>query len=354
MSSINSEMIKLARESRGFNQAELCEGLKIAQGTISKIENKLMECSEELLERISLFLNYPISFFKRSDLIFPSSILYYRRKISVGKKILSKSEARMNIIRMGVERLLDQVELPDNSLGRWDVEKMGDPKLAAKFLREKWRMPKGRVDNLTKLLEKNGIVVFHFDFETDKLDGLSFFTEKNQPIIFVNRMLPGDRLRLTIAHELTHLFMHIGQPIDMDRDIEQEAFSFASEFLVPLDEFKSEIQQIDLKFLAGQKRYWKVSMASLIYKCRENNLITENQSKYLYAQLSSLGYRKIEPPELSVEREQPSLVKSIIGLFQKDLGYSLSDLAQTTHLSLKDFEKEFNIEPHGLRVIRRN
>lgn len=94
-------------------------------------------------------------------------------------------------------------------------------------------------------------------------------------------------------------------------------------------------------------------MSSLLYKCRENNLITENQSKYLFSQLSTLGYRKVEPPDY-VEREQPSLIKSVIGLFQKDLGYSLSDLALTTHLSVKDFEREFNIEPHWLRVVRRN
>jgi len=354
MSSINSEMIKLARESRGFNQAELCEGLDIAQGTISKIENKLMDCSDELLAKISTFLNYPISFFKRSDSIFPSSYLYYRRKISVGRKILSKSEARMNIIRMGVEKLIDQVELPEISLGHWDVEKMGSPELAAKFLREKWRVSKGRVENLTRLLEKNGIVVIHFDFETDKLDGLSFFTEKSQPIIFVNRMLPGDRLRFTIAHELGHLLMHIGQPIEFERDIENEAFDFASEFLVPIDEFSSEFQNVDLKFLANQKRYWMVSMASLVMKCKDNKLITENQSKYLFAQLSSLGYRKMEPPELAVERELPTLIKSIISIFQKELGYTMEQLADTTSLSRKDFEREFNMEPHGLRVIRRN
>src|SRR5690606_18488416 len=151
---------------RGLSQSELCEKLGIAQGTISKIENKLMDCSGDLLNKISTFLNYPISFFSRTEPIFPSSILYYRRKISVGKKVLSRSEARMNIIRMGVEKLLEQIEIPDNTLPKWDVDKMGGPDLAAKFLRESWRIPKGRIENITRLLEKHGIVVFHFDFET--------------------------------------------------------------------------------------------------------------------------------------------------------------------------------------------
>jgi Zn-dependent peptidase ImmA (M78 family)/DNA-binding XRE family transcriptional regulator len=354
MPNINSEMIKLAREARGLSQADLCDRLAIAQGTISKIENKLMECTEELLEKIASNLNYPVTFFKRNDLIFPSSILYYRRKIAVGKKVLSKSEARMNIIRMGVERLLEEIELPENTLGKWDVDKMGPPQLAAKFLRERWRLPKGRIDNLTSILEKNGIVVFHFDFETDKLDGLSFFTEKGQPIIFVNRLLPGDRLRLTIAHELAHLFLHIGQPILLDRDIETEAFTFAAEFLVPLQEFKANVTSIDLKFLANQKRYWMISMSALVYISRENKLITENQAKYLFAQMSSLGYRKSEPAELGVEKERPLMIKSIIDLYKTTLGYSLEELASLLHLSFKDFESEFNLEPFGLKVLRRN
>lgn len=354
MSIINSELIKLARESRGLSQSELCDKLNITQGTISKIENKLIECSDDLIEKISAYLNYPESFFRRNSKVFPSSILYYRRKISVGKKVLSKSEARMNIIRMGIEQLLNQVETPENSLGQWDVDSMGSPELAAKFLREKWRIPKGRIGNLTKVLERNGIVVFHFDFETNKLDGLSFITEEGQPIIFVNKNLPGDRLRLTLAHELAHLFMHIGQPIQLDRDIEKEAFSFASEFLVPLVEFRANFSFIDIKFLASQKRYWMVSMFFLVYKSRETKLITENQAKYLFAKMSAMGYRKIEPVELAVEREQPQMIKEIIELYRNELDYSISELASIIHISVKDFESDFNLEPLGLRVLRKN
>jgi Zn-dependent peptidase ImmA (M78 family)/DNA-binding XRE family transcriptional regulator len=351
---VNSEMIKLARESRGISQSELCDALQIAQGTISKIENKIIECSDELLDKISTALNYPRSFFFRTEKIFPSSILYYRRKITVARKILSRAEARMNIIRMGAEKLLEQVELPETQLPKWDVGQHGTPELAAKFLRERWRVPKGRIDNLTALLEKNGIVIIHFDFETEKLDGLSYYTEKGQPIVFVNRSLPGDRLRMTIAHELGHLYMHIGQPIELDRDIEKEAFAFASEFLVPLDEFLPEAQFIDLKFLSNQKRYWMVAMSALVMKCKNNNIITDNQAKYLFAQLSAMGYRKSEPAELGVEREKSTIINALIELYRNELGYSTTEIASITHLNEKDFEREFNLEPFGLRVIRRN
>jgi Zn-dependent peptidase ImmA (M78 family)/transcriptional regulator with XRE-family HTH domain len=351
---INSEMIKLARESRGLSQAELCEQLNVAQGTISKIENKLIECSNQLAEQIATKLNYPVSFFSRKEHIFPSSIMYYRRKITLGKKVLNQAEARMNIVRMGIERLLENVELPELSIGRWDVERHGSPTMAARFMRETWRVPKGRIDNLTNLLESKGIVVFHFDFGSEKLDGLSFYAEKGQPIIFVNKTLPGDRLRLTIAHEMGHLYMHIGQQVSLERDIEEEAFEFASEFLVPLNEFNALASTVDLRFLSDQKRYWKVSMSALVFKARKNNLISENQAKYLFQQMSALGYRKSEPPELGVEREQPTLLKSTIDLYKKQLGYSSEQIASIVHLSMKDFDGEFDTQPFGLRLLRRN
>lgn len=347
-------MIKLARESRGLSQAELCDKLQVAQGTISKIENKLIDCSADLAELIATTLGYPISFFYRTELIFPASMHYYRRKLTLGKKILNKAEARMNILRMGIERLLTEVEIPEPSFGRWDVEQHGNPTMAARYLRELWRLPKGRIDNITSLLEQKGIIIFHFDFGSERLDGLSFYTEKGHPIIFVNKALPGDRLRLTIAHELGHLYMHIEQRVSLDRNVEDEAYEFASEFLVPLDEFSATATTIDLKFLSNQKRYWKVAMSALVVKARKNNLITENQAKYLYSQLSVLGYRKSEPIELAVEKEQPTLLKSVIELYRKDLGYSSEQLAATVHMSMKDFDLEFDTHPFGLRLLRRS
>ncbi|NOT77201.1 MAG: ImmA/IrrE family metallo-endopeptidase [Cyclobacteriaceae bacterium] len=351
---INSEMIRLARESRGLSQAELCDKLQVAQGTISKIENKLIDCSADLAELIATKLEYPLTFFYRTELIFPASMHYYRRKLTLGKKILNKAEARMNILRMGIEQLLNEVEIPEQSFGRWDVEHLGSPTMGARFLRESWRLPKGRIDNITSLLEQKGIIIFHFDFGSDKLDGLSFYTQKGHPIIFVNRTLPGDRLRLTIAHELGHLYMHIGQPVSLDRDVEAEAYEFGSEFLVPIDEFSATVTIIDLKFLADQKRYWKVAMSALVVKARKNNIITENQAKYLYSQLSALGYRKSEPVELAIEKEHPTLIKNVMDLYRKELGYSPEQLAATVHMSMKDFDVEFDTHPFGLRLLRRN
>lgn len=69
-------------------------------------------------------------------------------------------------------------------------------------------------------------------------------------------------------------------------------------------------------------------MSALVVKARKNNIITENQAKYLYSQLSALGYRKSEPVELAIEKEHPTLIKNVMDLYRKELGYSLSNSLQ--------------------------
>ena len=48
------------------------------------------------------------------------------------------------------------------------------PKDAARHLRGHWVVPRGPVENVTRLIEKAGGVVIKIDFETKHLEALSF------------------------------------------------------------------------------------------------------------------------------------------------------------------------------------
>ncbi|WP_143307242.1 ImmA/IrrE family metallo-endopeptidase [Chitinophaga vietnamensis] len=268
------------------------------------------------------------------------------------KKNLSVSEAKRNIIRIGIEKLLNSIDLPETNLFHWDVSQHGSPQDAAHLLRERWRLPKGKVDNLTKVIEDNGIIIVPFDFGGDKIDGISQYTEKNHPLIFVNNKLSPDRYRLTIAHELGHLILHFRNPIAEDRDVEAEAFMFASELLVPADDFRKSFEYLDFKVLTNLKLYWKVSMAALVMKAKHIGSITENQAKYLSAQPSALGYKLQEPPELSPLREYPMLIKEILQVYREQLGYTAEEMGSLLHLHYTDFQNYFNLDTGRLRVVR--
>jgi len=58
MVKFNSEMLILAREARGLSQEELAEQMGVKQGTLSKIENGLLDVTE-YLQKICDTLNFP-------------------------------------------------------------------------------------------------------------------------------------------------------------------------------------------------------------------------------------------------------------------------------------------------------
>ena len=232
-------MIKLARESRVISQSELCDKIVVGQGTISKIENNLLPATDEVVEKLSQYLKYPKSFFCQTASIYPASVIYYRRRITVLKGVLYQAEARMNIVRLNMERLLESVELKERNMLSWDIEEHGGIEKAAMILRERWRIPNGRIDNLTKIAEDNGIIIVHFDFGTHKIEGLSMYTNTGHPIVFINNRLTTDKQNLTLAHEIGHLILHFGKSISLERDVEKEAFIFGSNLLFPYYDFEA-------------------------------------------------------------------------------------------------------------------
>lgn len=56
---INTNMITLARESRGINQSELAEKIGITQTNLGKIERGEYGLSTETLQKLSECTNYP-------------------------------------------------------------------------------------------------------------------------------------------------------------------------------------------------------------------------------------------------------------------------------------------------------
>lgn len=348
----NPAMLKLARESRALSQNEFCTILEVGQGTISKYENGISIPSLELLEKIGKALKYPNTFFFQTSPVYPANLVYYRKRLDISKDILSKAEARMNIARITIEKMLESVDVPALDIPNWDIESNGSPEQAAQWLRAKWRIPKGKISNPIKLLEDHGVIIILFDFESTKISGLSMFTTNNHPVIFVNKAMPPDRQLLTVYHEFGHIIHHLRSKPSFDRDVEDEAFSFASEFLVPSQEFETSFQYLDLNTLSSLKLYWNLSMGSLIMKAAKCNRITPNQEKYLWAQMSRLGYRMKEPSQLDPIIEAPSLVQEIIKALLEYYEYNLDQLAAVFFINQEDFSSNLGIERAQTRVVK--
>lgn len=334
MEKINSEILKLAREVRSITQEELANIIGIEQGTLSKIEKGILQADQEIVKTISKALELPVTFFYQEKKVIPVEG-HYRRKISTSVKKMKQYVAQMTIAEWHFMSMLDEIDLPETQLPKWDVVEDGSPAICAKFVREYWRIPKGRITNVTKFIEDNGVVIIALDL--GELDGFSTYFNGNIPVIFVNKNFPPDRYRLTIAHELGHLILHFGNKVGAHRDLESEAYEFAIEFLVPENNIRPYLSKITIEKLADLKSYWYVSMAALLKYANTLGMVTGNQYRYLWTQIGSLGYRKKEPVNIPVET--PGIINEIISAFLSDLGYSKEELASTLHITVPEFER---------------
>ncbi len=347
-------MLTLARESRGWTQTELARKARVEQGTVSKVESDTLDPSDDLIGQFADQLGYPTTFFERTDEAYPfgASSFYHRKRSKLPNKVLRQIQARVNVTRMHVSQLAAVTDLDSRCLFRpLNPDECGGPEEVARLVRASWRIGEGPIGDLVKVVEQAGGVVVHFDFGTRLIDGLSEWIPPAPPLFCLNSNvgIPGDRQRLTLAHEVGHVFMHsLPQP-----DMEAQANRFASELLAPVGEIGPALRSpLRLRTLAGLKPMWKISMASMIEKAYTEELISKNERKSLWAQMARYGYQRREPPSLDVPREIPVLLNRLIESHLAGLGYSHETLAESLTILTPELHTLYGVQlgPQLVRV----
>jgi Zn-dependent peptidase ImmA (M78 family)/transcriptional regulator with XRE-family HTH domain len=334
---VNSEMVTLAREARAWTQTELARRASLSQAQLSKIEAGLSEVADDVLARLAAALGRPREFFFQTDQVFGPGLseFFHRRRQDVAAKALARVHAQINIIRMHVSRLLKAVDLPELRIRPMDVDEYGGrPDEVARIVRASWQLRPGPVLNVVRVIEDAGGVVIRYPFGTPQIDAISRVVPGLPPLFFVNQGLPADRERLTLAHELGHLVMHHSpRP-----DLEIEANRFAAEFLMPAKEIRPQLltERITLDRLAALKQYWRVSMAALLFRASELNVVTERSARSLWMQFSARGFRRREPVELDCPAETPSTLAEVVSVHREHFGYDLDDLARLMHTTREE------------------
>lgn len=332
----NPEMILLARESRGLTQGELAATLGVSQAAVSKSEKLAGKVSETYLQQLARVLDFPEAFFCQREYRYSPVSFLHRRKQALPQKVKNKIEAEANLQRMHIKKLQDSVELPNYSLPAFDLDDYAGPEGLASAVRSMLKLPRGPIQNLVNIIEKQGIVLVPCHFQTDKLDGFTLVTNDN-PVIYFNAEMPWCRIRFSLAHEFAHIVMgHVQRP-----GIEEEADRFASAFLLPEDDISIAFahERIDLQLLAQLKPRWRVSMQALLMRAKHLGFLTANQNTYLWILMSNLGYKKREPANLDISPEEPVLLKRMVELHLDGLQYSKEELCEALYLSTRYFDE---------------
>ena len=338
----NHHMLTLARESRGFTQAQLADATFMGQGTLSKYETGVLMPPSDAVDTLGGTLTYPASFFAQPGHPYGFPPFHYRKRKKLSAKALGQIVAEMNIRRMHVKKLMISYEqrsnrfIPEIDMDEFQGTSNRRPEIEdiARSLREAWLLPRGPIGNMVELIEENGGIVIPCNFRSDLIDAMSQRIDGLPILFFVNVNVPTDRLRHTLAHELAHVVLHT-TTFKEDEEMEKEADNFAGAFLLPAEDIKPQLRTFNLRHLANMKAYWKVSMAAIAVRAARLKMITPYQTKMFWIEMSKLGFRKREPNE--PPREVPTGLQRMIEFHQRVLGYSDQDMADLLCLTRSEF-----------------
>ncbi|MDC4422864.1 ImmA/IrrE family metallo-endopeptidase [Acinetobacter baumannii] len=166
-----------------------------------------------------------------------------------------------------------------------------------------------------KRIERAGIVVARFEIGYEEMDGTSAWIN-DKPYIFIAADKHNYfRSRFDLAHELGHIVMHKYLTEEDKKNwfdkLEKQAHYFANCFLFPTKAFIAETRsRISLESLMLLKKHWGISLAAMIYKAKDLNIISEDQYSKLWRSYRYRGYTKSEPYDIETAPEEPNLLKT--------------------------------------------
>lgn len=308
------ERVKHARNFHGWTQTELASQIGVTQPAISQIE-KTGQCEESTLQAIASATGYGVDFFFRKPLpdLDAGSLRWRKRARST-----QRGDERIRAhVRQAIEVLQDLETAgtgPPVRIRPIDPDETVDVALL-EAVADEARQAIGvdccdPIPNLVRAVERAGVVVIGSAQNIETHDGATYWPDfpRGRPVICISRGRPGDAQRMSVAHELGHLYLHQTR-IVLDRKVaEKEAFHFAGALLLPREAADDEIElPVTLRALAHTKARYGISIAGLIQRCFTLGLIDEARRTSLFKQLSARGWRKHEPVE--VPNESPTLLR---------------------------------------------
>jgi len=358
------ERLKEARLSRGYTISDLAKEIGVSRQAVSRYELGTLDPGSETIDKIINILGFPISFFTKP--IEGSSkrigTVYFRSRKSADANLKSMIEIKNNWTEEVYCHFDQFIKFPKLNLPNLDAllvkdhYEMNDIEEIAMAVRSFWGLGIGPINNLTMVLEKNGFVISGAEIGREDADACSEMIN-DKPIVFLGKdKKSAVRTRFNLAHELGHMLMHlyVNQTDLLDKSIfdriEKEANMFASAFLLPRDSFAKEVLSVSLDHFITLKRRWKVSIAAMIYRCGDLEILTENQVMNLRKQISFRKWNKNEPLDDEFKTDEPIILKTAAKMLIESNIVSPAELVETFKWPASDLEQICYLEAGTLNI----
>jgi Zn-dependent peptidase ImmA (M78 family)/transcriptional regulator with XRE-family HTH domain len=302
--------VRLARELRGWTQGYLAGKAGLSAAAISQFEAGSTP-TEANLEKLGEVLDLPLGFFFVSVTDTHEGFFRSLRRTSVADRRRARAHAHLaHDLAEAAAGDFPNVDIPD--LPAPDLDPKSDwPTQAAQTVRRQWGIGPGPIPDVIASLEDHGILVLRLALDSIDVDAFSLPFDDRPVVVLSSDKNDRARSRFDAAHELGHLVMH-GLRVWGVKEVEQQAHTFAAEFLMPAAEIMSELpHKVDWSSLFALKVRWQVSLAALLMRAKTLEVISPNEYLSAVKYASARGWRRLEPVQLDAP-EQPSRTQRLV------------------------------------------
>jgi Zn-dependent peptidase ImmA (M78 family)/DNA-binding XRE family transcriptional regulator len=300
MSAVLPERIAQAREFRGLTKTDIASALGVSPAAVAQWESGLKTPTAENLAFLAREVGFPISAFQRAQpagFSQPGPLSFRARSSATTRRVNTRAEQLAKLVAEAFVWLSERVSMPQPNLPEVGAPS-ASPEEAANACRRAWNLGDRPILRLGELLESQGIIITRAALGDERLDAFSCLVSGRPYVFLGSDKQDRARSRFDAAHELGHLVMHqhyterhLSDSED-HKDIEQQANSFASAFLMPAATFGQEVFDTSLNGFLRLKERWGVSVQAMVMRSFQLKLIDEHRKTELCRQISAKGWRK--------------------------------------------------------------
>src|SRR5258708_2510234 len=321
------ERLTEAREARGIlTMSTFADMLEVSRNAISLYEMNKVKPRPELLSKMADKLGVKESYFFLPLDVQNHPTVFQRSRHALTKHHRTIAERRFGWTKYLIDVYLKSwIEMPPLNIPD-GLDKLTNPRQitnefienAAQQCRDLWGLGSFPIENITAVLENNGIFVTHGYTNSDKLDAFSSLSEFDGSFhIFLGvDKQSATRSRFDAAHELGHLILHSHISDDLINDkvhkqLEDQANRFAGAFLMPARSFRKDVWMASIEAFKVLKKDWKASVGAIIKRSDDLGLLGDDEYRVrgLWIKYRQ-AWQTIEEDDL--EMETPQLMKNSV------------------------------------------
>lgn len=344
----NAKALSSARTLRGLNQVELAERVGLSRQQIYNLEHGEVKSPPAATVRaLAAALEVPVEYFSRSPGTPPNrGMLHLRGKKRISEKTVDQLCSRAEHFTSIVTHLMSLATFREVNFPSYSATDLEDVERAAEFCRGHWGLGQGPIESVTRVLERAGAFVGKYTSDEDGVDAFSWMAPRPAVLCNTSKDSPS-RGRFSLSHECGHLIIHqdktTGDPVT-----EAQANRFAGAFLIPRHSFFREFPRgaggrLDWDGMLRMKKDWGLSLAAILHRAVDLNIIGADTYRWSQARLAQLGWKKREPGEPN-DWEPPELLPNVfrsLGERGKPPGFSRPLVELTTGVYLPNPESPF-------------